>query len=110
MNPFTTDHPLAAQSSWFDMRVHPIHSSVCSSIVLALVLTPLVLYRLYLFATSDIGAEPNPFPQPWWALFWGSAIAFALSLLVAVPIVFLFRLCIRWRRRYVVADYPSTLK
>ena len=103
MNPFSTDHPLAAQSSWFDAREHPVLSFVCSSVVLALVLTPLVLYRLYLYAISDIGAEPNPFPQPLWSLFWGSVIAFVLCLFVTVPVVFLFRLFIRWRRRYVVA-------
>jgi ABC-type phosphate transport system permease subunit len=103
MNPFTTDHPLAARSSWFDTREHPVLSFVCSSVVLALMLAPFVLHRLYLYAISDIGAEPNPFPQPWWALFWGSVIAFVLSLFVAVPVVFLFRLFIRRRRRYVVA-------
>ena len=71
--------------------------------ILALILTPFILYRLYLYAISDIGAEPNPFPQPWWALLWGSAIAFVLSLFAALPVVFLFRLFVqRWRRRYAV--------
>ena len=69
-------------------------SFVCSSVVLALMLAPLVLYRLYLYAISDIGAEPNPFPEPWWALFWGSVIAFVLSMFVAVPVVSLFRACL----------------
>jgi len=103
MNPFTTDHPLASKTSWFDAREHPALSFVCSMFVLALILTPFVLYRLYLSAVSDIGAEPNPFPEPWRALFLGTAIAFLLSLLVALPVVLLFRLVVqRWTRRYAV--------
>lgn len=103
MNPFTTDHPLAAKSSWFDTREHPVLSFVCSALVLGLILTPVVLVRLYYGAISDIGAEPNPFPQPWWALFWGVLIAFVLSLFVALPAVLLLRLLLRrGRRRYAV--------
>lgn len=103
MNPFTTDHPLSPKTSWFDTREHPTLSFVCSTFVLALILTPFVLYRLYLYAISDIGAEPNPFPQPWWALFWGGLIAFVLSTVAAFPVLLLFRLFSRrWRKRYVV--------
>lgn len=99
MNPFTTDHPLASKSSWFDAHEHPTLSFLCSTLVLALVLAPLVLVSLYYYSVSDIGAEPNPFPQPWWALFWGSVMAFVLSLACAFPIVSLRRLFTR-RRRY----------
>ena len=98
MNVFTTDHPLASQSSWFDTRAHPLLSFVCNTVVLALILTPLVLVRLYYYAISDIGAEPNPFPEPWKALFMGSVLAFAVSLVGAFPVVLLYRLFARkWR-------------
>jgi hypothetical protein len=91
MNPFTTDHPLASKTSWFDTREHPALSFICSVFVLALVLTPFLLYRLYLYAISDIGAD-DPAPLFWWALFPGSVIAIVLSLFAAFPVVLLFRL------------------
>ena len=94
MNPFTTEHPLASVS-WFGGRKHPTLSFFCRSIVLALIFTPFVLVRLYYYAISDIGVEPNPFPQPWWAVFWGSVIAFVLGLVFAVSIMFLWRLFAR---------------
>jgi hypothetical protein len=101
MNPFTTEHPLTPKSSWFDAREHPKLSFVCRAVVLALVLTPFVLLRLYYYAISDIGAEPNPFPEPCWILFWGTVIAFVFSLLGAFPVVFLCRLATgKWRLRY----------
>ena len=103
MNPFTTDHPLAAQSSWFDAREHPVLSFVCSSVALAFILAPVVSVLFYCWAISDIGAEPDPLPDLGWLLFWCSAIAFVLSLFVAVPVVSLFRLFVRSRRRDVVA-------
>ena len=102
MNIFTTDHPLASQSSWFDTKKHPSLSFACGTFVLALFLTPLVLVCLYYYAISDIGAEPTPFPEPWWALFIGSVLAFALSLVCAFSVVLVYRLSARgWRRRYV---------
>jgi hypothetical protein len=102
MNPFTTDHPLASKTSWFDTREHPALSFVCYLFVLALILTPFLLYRLYLCAISDIGAD-DPLPQLVWALSWGSLIAFILSLFAAFPVVLLFRLLAkRRRRRYVI--------
>lgn len=101
MNPFTTDHPLAAKSSWFDTHEHPVLSFVCSTLLLTFIFTPIVLVRLYYWAITDIGTEPNPFPQPWWALFWGMVVAFVLSLFGAVPAVLLLRLLSRaWRRRH----------
>jgi hypothetical protein len=103
MNPFTTDHPLDTQTSWFDTKQHPLLSFVCSTFGLALILTPLVLVRLYYYAISDIGAEPNPFPEPWWGLFMGSVVAFVLSVICAFPFVLVFRLFARrWRRREAV--------
>lgn len=99
MNPFTTDHPLASKTSWFDKREHSALSFVCGVFVLALILMPFVLYRLYLYAISDIGAEPNPFPQPWWALFWGCVIAFVLSAVCALPVAFVYRLFARRLRK-----------
>jgi hypothetical protein len=91
MNPFTTDHPLASKTSWFDTREHPALSFVCNSFVLALILTPFLLYRLYLFAISDIGAD-DPGPLFSWALFPGSVVVFVLSLFAAFPLVLLSRL------------------
>jgi len=80
MNPFTADHPLASKSSWFDTREHQVLSFVCSTSVVALILTPFVLHHLYGYAIRDVGAEPNPFLESWWALcwalFWGGLIAF----------------------------------
>jgi hypothetical protein len=99
MNPFTTEHPLEAQTSWFDTREHPVLSFVCRSVVLALLFTPLVLYGLHLVAIDDIGAEPLPLPDPWRVLFWGCLIAFVLSLLAAVPVLIAFRFLARWGRR-----------
>src|SRR5688572_16187688 len=101
MNPFTTDHPLVSESSWFDTKEHPLRSFICSTFVLALMLTPLILVRLYYYAISDIGAEPNPFPEPWWALFMGTVFSLALSLLCAFPVVLLCRLVRQgWTRRH----------
>jgi hypothetical protein len=99
MNPFTTDHPLASSKpSWFDSREHPRLSFISNTAVLGLILTPFVLYRLYIYTVSDIGAEPNPFPEPWRALFAGTLIAFAFSVLCAIPVVSLYRFISRKRR------------
>ena len=95
MNPFTTEHPLDSKASGFGAQEHPTPSFLCGTLAVALIFTPFVLVRLYYYAMSDIGAEPNPFPEPWWALFWGIIIAFVLSLVAAVPIIFLYRLFAR---------------
>ena len=56
-------------------------------------------------AVPFLGAEPNPFPQPWWALFWGSIVAFVLSVVCALPVVLVYRFVGRiWKRRHVVYD------
>ncbi len=79
---------------------HPRASFVLSTFCFALILTPFVLVRLYKYAISDIGAEPNPFPAPGWALFVGCAVAFTLSVICAFPFVLAFRLVVRaWSRR-----------
>jgi hypothetical protein len=110
MNPFTTDHPLASRSTWFNAQDHPRLSFVCNTSILALILTPFVLQRLYDYAISDIGAEPNPFPQPWWALFWGSVIAFVISIVCAFSVVWLYRLFARgWPRRFRTVRIPAWL-
>jgi hypothetical protein len=67
--------------------------------VLALVVTPLILVRLYYYAISDIGAEPTPFPQPWLALLVGSALAFVASLFPSTLVVLLYRLTARRLRK-----------
>jgi len=100
MSPFTADHPLAPKSSWLDAREHPRLSFLCSTALLAVVLAPFILIRLYYYAISDIGAEPNPFPDPWWALFWGGTIAFLIGVCAAVPLVCLCRLLMHPRRRH----------
>jgi hypothetical protein len=92
MNPFTTDHPLVSKASRFGAKERPMLHFLHRTLALTLIFTPFVLVRLYYYAISDIGAEPNPFPKPWWALFWGSVIAFMLSLVVAVPIMFFISL------------------
>ena len=99
MNIFTTDHPSASQASRLETEEHPWISFACSTCVLALISTPWVLIRLYYWSISNIGAEPNPFPEPWLALAVGGAAAFAVSFLCACPVVFAARLFARhWRR------------
>ena len=91
MNPFTTDHPMAAQTSWFDAKEHPFLSLMCTAFVLALILTPFVLWRLLVYATTDIGAEPNPFPYPFWSAVSGLLVSFMFSLCCAFPIALTYR-------------------
>jgi hypothetical protein len=99
INIFTTEHPLTTQSSWFNVREHPFLSFVSATFVLALSLTPLVLWRLCLYAMSDIGAD-NPFADNWLTLVTVPIVAFAISLLCAAPIVLLYRLVARlWKSR-----------
>ena len=103
MNVFTTDHPMAAQPSLLDAKTHPFLSFVSSSLLLALLLTPLILYGLYQYAMSDIGAD-NPFPEPAWALLMGSILAFILGLFCACKLLLTYRLVARiWQRGQTVA-------
>ena len=92
MNVFTTDHPLVSQTSWFDTKAHPVLSLVCNAFTFAVVLTPFVLVGLCCCAMSDMGGEPEPFPELWMALVLGSVLAFGISLVGAVPIVLAYRL------------------
>jgi hypothetical protein len=101
VNIFTTEHPLASQPSWFDTKAFPVLSFVCSVVVLALMLAPLVFVRLCYYVFSDIGAEADPFPDPCLAILLGSVLAFAFSLVCAFPVVLAYRLLARkGRRRY----------
>ena len=103
MNVFTTEHPMAAQPSLLDAKTHPFLFFVFSSLLLALLLTPLILYGLYQYAMSDIGAD-NPFPEPGWALLMGSILAFVLILFCACPLLLIFRIVARiWQHRKPVA-------
>jgi len=100
MNIFATDHPLVSQSpSWFDAKAHPRLSFILSASVLSLCLVPFILVQLYRYAISDIGAEPNPFPQPCLALLVGGVLAFVVGLFCSVPVVLAYRLTVRWWKR-----------
>ena len=63
MNIFTTDHPMASRSSWSDAKEHPVLSIFCSVLLLAPILTPVVIWSLYVSLTTDIGAE-GPISDP----------------------------------------------
>ena len=104
MNVFTTDHPLASQPFWFDAKAHPVLSYFSGVFLLALLLSPLILFGLYEYAMTDIGAD-NPFPEPGSALLMGSILAFVLGLFCACPLVLAYRLVARiWQRRQTVAS------
>ena len=78
--------------------VLPFLSLACSAFILALILTPLVLWRFLVYFTTDMGAEPNPFPYPFWSAASGTVLSFAFSLLCAFPITLLYRITAsRWR-------------
>jgi hypothetical protein len=61
MNIFTTDHPMASRSPCSDPQQHPFLSLVCSVFVVS---TPFVIWCLYAYLTSVIGAEGPP-EDPW---------------------------------------------
>jgi hypothetical protein len=94
MNVFTTDHPMASQPSCFDAKAHPVLSYFGGVVLLALLFWPLMLFGLYEYAMTDIGAD-NPFPEPGWALLMGSILAFVLSLISACPLLLVYRLVAR---------------
>jgi hypothetical protein len=98
MNIFTTDHPMASRSSWSDAKEHPVLSIFCGVLLLAPILTPVVIWSLYVYFTTDIGAE-GPISDPWPALAWMIIFAFTISLISAFPLVLLYRLSARcWKR------------
>ena len=92
MNIFETEHPMDSQSSWFDRRKHPKLSFVCSTFLLAAVIAPVILVCLYFWAISDIGAEPNPFPEPLRAFTISVIFAFIVSFVLAALLVLIYRL------------------
>ncbi len=92
MSIFTTDHPLTTQPSWFDARAFPALSFLCTSTLLALAFTPLILAGLYFWLTSDIGAEPRPFPDPWFDFAIGSIFSFVVGFICASFVVTIYRL------------------
>src|SRR4051794_23485238 len=99
MNIFTTDHPLTLQPSWFDRKEYPKLSFVCSVFLSTLVLTPLILVGLYYYAMSDIGAEPDPFPDPWLEFVVGSVLSFVVGFVCSFFVVTAHRLLAHWRLR-----------
>jgi hypothetical protein len=96
MSIFTTDHPLTTQPSWFDARAFPALSFLCTSTLLALAFTPLILGGLYIFLTTDIGAEPKPFgDHPLRLLAIGSVFSFVVGFICASFVVTIYRLAKR---------------
>jgi|SRR5882724_1011851 len=95
INIFTTDHPLTLQPSWFDRREYPVLSFVCSVLVSTLIFTPLILIGLYYYDLSDIGAEPDPFPDPWQDFVFGSILSFVISLVCSFFVILAHRLMTR---------------
>ena len=59
---------------------------------MALIFTPLILVGLYFYFTSDIGAEPTPFPDPWLDLAVGTALSFVTALTCASLVALTYRL------------------
>jgi hypothetical protein len=101
MSIFTTDHPLTLQPSWFDRRAHPVLSFACSVILLAVIFTPAIVFSLYCWLTSDIGAEARPFPDPWFDLVVGVCISFVAGIFCASSVVLIYRFVTRsWSSRY----------
>jgi hypothetical protein len=99
MNPFTTDHPLNAGSSWFDREEYPRLSFVLSTAVLALVLTPPLVLAFCYCALGDKGADPSLSLAPF--AFWASGMAYLLGVFCAIPTIWFWRLLARrWRKRY----------
>lgn len=113
MNVFTTDHPMASEPfewSWFNRKKHPRLSLLCSMLLVAFIFSPLVLYWLYCWFMSDIGAESNPFPEPWRAFFMGLAVSFVMSLPPAFLVASVFRIFLRhWRKPFIAAPASLTL-
>ncbi len=62
---------------------------------MALIFTPLILSGLYFYLISDIGAEPNPFPDPWFDLVIGIVVSFVIGLICASLVVLTYRLLAR---------------
>ena len=92
MNVFTTDHPLMAQTSWFDAKEHPRLSFVCRVAVLALAFTPFVMFRICDFVMNDVvETTPVEYPEPLWLLVVGGLFAYGASCVISVPLVAAYR-------------------
>ena len=74
---------------------------------MALILTPLILVGLYFYAISDIGAEPNPFPDPWLDLAVGTALSFVIGLACASLMILTYRLLARVWNRDMLTKSPE---
>lgn len=85
MKVFTTEHPLNYARPWSE--AYPRVTFLLKAGALAMVTTPIGLYWLYCWATADIGAEPNPFPNPWLMLIVGLGISFLGSFVCACPLL-----------------------
>lgn len=113
MNPFTAEHPLNSQPSWFDAKEHPVLSFVCSVFFLALSLTPIILAFLYHWVMSDLEGVTTPgpfsFAEIGWFLLVGGGVAFVLSLVCALPAVSVYRFLLRrWRLLKQASPKPAT--
>ena len=74
---------------------------------MALIFTPLILVGLYFYFTSDIGAEPNPFPDPWLDLAVGTVLSFVIGLACASLILLTYRLLARAGSRNTLTKSPE---
>ena len=92
MNVFTTDHPMMRQTSWFDAKEHPRLSFVCRVAVVALALTPFVMFRICDFVMNDVQeTTPMEYPGALWLLAVGGLFAYGISCVVSVPLVGAYR-------------------
>jgi hypothetical protein len=97
MNVFTTDHPMMSQTSWFDAKEHPRLSFICSVAVLALALSPFVLFWFCDYVVNDgDNTTPEAAPEGWCVLTLGSLLAYAIGLVCAAPVVWIYRV-VMWK-------------
>ncbi len=109
MNIFTTDHPMATEPfewSWFNRKQHPWLSLLCSTLLLAFVFSPAVLYGLYCWFMSDNGGDITLTLKPWPGFIVGFATSLVLSLVPAFPLVLVYRAMERiWRKWYYIREH-----
>jgi|SRR6185437_16501286 len=100
MGIFTTDHPLASQASWFDVKAHPILSYICHAFATALALLPFVCGYVLYSAFTNPGPECTDFPpitetDPGRFIAFSVAGSFAFCLICAFLITFVYWLLLR---------------
>jgi len=78
MNPYTTDHPMVSQPSWFDARLHPRLSYLCQILVVALAVFA-AFAGIWIFALMDADNEDVTDPS------WTDDFFFAIGLCSAFP-------------------------